>query len=392
MPKNEVKRVEASVPTVSGGLAIQQKLLSELDKAGQEFGIGFTDYGRRCAINAIAGVVMFTKQNGISIYDIDPTLLRLEVQNVGYTELNCATQPSEVYFDVRKSINADGKTIYQLKIKPQGAGNEKLVRTYGVGIKKGTGLSQAILVHEGDELVLPSYNGATVTPFKYTPKFENANNKVVAVIYVLEKVDGKFEYLYATRESVKANIVAQIRQNALYAFKKVTGQYTDKYGNKKEKYENDPDARDAFYEHVNELAEKMTVDELVNCKELQEYINPTYTSGGSKEAMIIRKMKNNALKNYPKEFDNSIIEASVHNMWEEDDTSVLEKKDARKVIDNVNAEIDEDVNEDTIEDFDVTKQEGVEQSTTPQSGLEQPSVDQSGDAMQTSDEDDDIPF
>lgn len=392
MPKNEVKRVEASVPTVTGGLAIQQQLLGELDKASQEFGVGFTDYGRQCAVNAIAGVLMFTKQMGISIADIDPTLLRLQIQNVGYTELNCATQPSEVYFDVRKSTNADGNTVYQLTIKPQGAGNEKLVRTYGVGIKKGVGLSQAILIHEGDEVVLPSYNGATITPFKYVPKFENANKKVIAVFYVLKKIDNSLEYLYATRESVKANIVAQIRQNALYAFKKVTGQYTDKYGNKKDKYENDPDARDAFYEHVNELAEKMTVDEFVNCKELQEYINPTYTSGGSKEAMIIRKMKNNALKNYPKEFDNSLIEESVRNMWEDSDASVFEKKDAKKVIDNVNAEIDEDVNENTIEDFDVAKQEGVEQSTTPQSGLEQPSVDQSGDAMQTSDEDDDIPF
>ena len=80
MPKNEIKKVEASVPTASGGLAIQQKLLGELDKAGQEFGVGFTDYGRQCAVNAIAGVVMFTKQMGISINDIDPTLLRLQIQ------------------------------------------------------------------------------------------------------------------------------------------------------------------------------------------------------------------------------------------------------------------------------------------------------------------------
>ena len=352
MAKNDLTKKENNAVAVTGGLAIQQKLLGELEKASQEFGVDFTEYGKRCAIKSIAGVVMFTKQIGIDINDIDPTLLRLQIQNVGYTELNYATQPSEVYFDIRKSSNSEGKTIYQLTIKPQGAGNEKLLRKYGVGIKEGTGLHPAILIHEGDELVLPSYNGTTITPFKYVPKLENANKKVIAVFYIVEKVDGSVEYLYATRDSVKANIIAQVRQNTLYEFKKVTGTYKDKYGNEKEKTEIDVDARNEFYERVNKLAETLSVDELLENEEIKKYVNPTYTSGGSKEAMILRKMKNNACKNYPKEYDNSIIEESVRNMWEENDPSVLEKKDAKKVVATIDAQIDEDVNEDTIDDFD----------------------------------------
>lgn len=352
MAKNDLTKKENNAVAVTGGLAIQQKLLGELEKASQEFGVDFTEYGKRCAINSIAGVVMFTKQNGIDINDIDPTLLRLQIQNVGYTELNYATQPSEVYFDIRKSSNGEGKTTYQLTIKPQGAGNEKLVRKYGVGIKEGTGLHPAILIHEGDEVVLPSYNGTTITPFKYVPKLENANKKVIAVFYIIEKVDGSVEYLYATRDSVKANIIAQVRQNTLYEFKKVTGTYKDKYGNEKEKTEIDVDARNEFYERVNKLADTLSVDELLENEEVKKYVNPTYTSGGSKEAMILRKMKNNALKNYPKEYDNSIIEESVRNMWEDNDPSVLEKKDAKKVVATIDAQIEEEDNEDTIEDFD----------------------------------------
>ena len=396
MPKNEVAKKENNQVAVTGGLAIQQQLIGELEKASQEFGVGFTEYGLRCAINSIAGVLMFTKQNGIDIKEIDPTLLRLQIQNVGYTELNCATMPSEVYFDIRKSTNADGKLVYQLTIKPQGAGNEKLVRKYGVGLKEGTGLHPAILVHEGDELVLPSYNGLTITPFKYTPKLENANKKVIAVIYIVEKVDGSVEYLYATRDSVKANIIAQIRQNTLYAFKKVTGKYKDKYGNEKEKVELDTEARDKFYEEVNQLAETLSVDELIENEKVREYINPTYTSGGSKEAMILRKMKNNALKNYPKEYDNTMVAESVHNMWEENDTSVLEKKNAKQVVKDVDAQVDEDVNEDTIPDFDLTDEQKAQGKPLNADDFKPVNevVDNPADEKvdEKVDEDDDIPF
>ena len=43
------------------------------------------------------------------------------------------------------------------------------------------------------------------------------------------------------------------------------------------------------------------------------------------EQMILRKMKNNALKNYPKEYDNTYVANSVKNMFEENDESVVEE-------------------------------------------------------------------
>ena len=344
---NEIVKQEKKEVALTGGLALQQQLLGELDKANKDFGADFTPYGRTCAVNCIAGIVMFCKQNDIEIKDLDPTLLRLQVQNVGFTELNYASIPSEIYFDVRKTTNDEGKKAYTLTVKPQGAGNEKLVRKYGVGLKKGTGLHNAILIREGDEFIMPSFDGLKVTPPVYKPKLENANNKVVAVMYPAEKEDGSVEYLIATRESVKANLIAQIRQNALYddSFKV---KYTGKNGREYEKI--DKDKRNEFYAKVDKLTEKMTVDEMLECEELKDYINPTYTSGGSKEAMIMRKMKNNALKNYPKEYDNSYIADSVRNMFEEQDKSVLEKAN---VVATVNAELDEDLNDDVVEDFDI---------------------------------------
>lgn len=339
---NELTKTKKQEVALSGGLALQQKLLDELEKANEDFGASFTPYGKTCAINCIAGIVVFCKSNGIGIDKIDPTLLRLQVQNVGYTELNYASIPSEVYFDLRENKKTG---VYSISIKPQGAGNEKLVRKYGVGLKKGSGLHNAILIREGDEFIMPQFNGMEMTPPIYKPQLKNANNKVIAVVYPAEKEDGSVEYLIATRDSVKANIIAQIRQNTLYAFME---KYTAKNGQEYERV--DKVKRDEFYDKLNKKCENMTLDEMLEDEEILAYVNPTYTSGGSKEQMILRKMKNNALKNYPKEYDNTYIANSVRNMFEENDESVLERKDITKKVER---ELDEDLNDDVMEDFDV---------------------------------------
>ena len=364
MPKQELTTTKKNEVALSGGLALQEKLLGELDKANQEFGADFTPYGRTCAINCIAGIVAFTKANEIDFGSIDPTLLRLQVQNIGYTELNYSAIPSEIYFDLRKTY-VNGKEMYSIAIKPQGAGNEKLVRKYGVGLKKGSGLHNAILVREGDEFIMPQFNGMEMTPPIYKPQLKNANNKIIAVFYPAEKEDGSVEYLIATRESVKANIIAQVRQNTLYRFTKQV-ERVGKNGQKYTKEEVDKEARDKFYEELNKKAESMTLDEFLNDEEVLKYVNPTYTSGGSKEQMILRKMKNNALKNYPKEYDNTYIKNAVENMFEEQDKSVLERKD---IVKKVEKELDEDLNDDVIMDFSTNDEE-----TTPKEEEKNPQM------------------
>ena len=390
MPKNEIETKEKNEVAVTGGLSIQTKLLNELDQANKDFGADFTKYGKTCAINCIASIVMFAKSKGIGLDEIDPTMLRLQVQNVGFTELNMASIPSEAYIDLRKSykwvettdketgeVKKEKKVQYAISIKPQGAGNEKLVRKYGVGLRKGDGLKNAILIREGNEFIMPYFDGEQMTKPQYKPKLENENNKVIAVMYPAVKEDGSIEYLIATREGIKPNLIAQIRQNALYGFtKEVDEEYVGKNGKKytKTKTVVDEVARDEFYKMIEEKASKMSVDEMLADEELLEYINPTYTSGGSKEAMIMRKMKNNALKNYPKEYDNSYIAESVKNMYEEQDRSVLERKN-KNIIEDVERDIDDDLNDDNIVDFtaDDTPQEPVEQTPVDtNSGKDEP--------------------
>ena len=91
----------------------------------------------------------------------------------------------------------------------------------------------------------------------------------------------------------------------------------------------DTEARDKFYDSLNDRK----LDDLLSDPKLKEFINPTYTSGGSKESMIIRKMKNNALKLYPKEYDNSLQKDAVTSMFEEDDKSIKVNANPDDIID-----------------------------------------------------------
>jgi hypothetical protein len=54
-----------------------------------------------------------------------------------------------------------------------------------------------------------------------------------------------------------------------------------------------------------------TVDDMLKCKEARPYISPAWLD--STEAMIVRKMRNNAIKKYPKNL-NSIASTSYMEM------------------------------------------------------------------------------
>lgn len=345
---NEIVKTEKR--ELTGTVKLQVELANELNVASEQMGASFTDYGKKCVVNAIAGLAVTCTNQGISLKDLDPTLLKINLQNVGYTELNYAAIPSEIYFDLRKTTKYDDDgnkiTKYNITIKPQGAGNEKLTRKYGVGLKKDIGLHSPWLVREGDEFELPSFNGIDMTPPKWKPK--SLDGKVTMVVYPAVKVDGSVEYLMATREGIKANIIAQIRQNSLYAFTK------EEVNSKGRKYEKvDTEARDKFYEELNAYAESHKVEELLAEPKFAEYVNPTYTSGGSKEQMILRKMKNNALKNYPKEYDNAYIRDAVEGMFEDVDDSLKEKPIKKDVVAKVEKEINETPQSDAVQDFNV---------------------------------------
>lgn len=374
MPKNESKNTNAQPVVLGGAQALQVKLVNEIEEANSQTGATISEYGKRCIINAIAGLVQTCKSSGIDMQLLDPTLLRLQLANVGYLELNYSA--GEIYFDLRKNTEwsedpetgkKSARSTYSLTIKPQGIGNEQLTRKYGVGLKPQTGLHSPWIVREGDELEYPQFDGTKITPPKW--RMKNPDGKVIAVVYCAEKTNGEVEYLIATRESVKANIIAQIRQNMMYSdeFKKTNakgGEYLDK------------SLRDKWYQELNVFAESHTLDELLAEPKYAECVNPTYTSGGSKEQMILRKMKNNALKNYPKDYDKSYIFEAVKEMYEDRDDSLNEPPmivNRNQVIEQVNADIEKEPEvENAPKDFEVNEDGEVTRKVEPQKPVEEP--------------------
>lgn len=351
---------------------LQVKLIGEIEKTAEEIGTEFTEYGKRCMVNAYAALITQTRAQNISLSDIDGAMLRLAFQNIGYTELNFSALPSECYFDLRKFKDANGVYHYTVAVKPQGAGNEKLVRKYGVQIKN---LLPCWLIREGDEYTLPYWDGVTMTQPSWKPK--NLDGKVILVIYPLEKQNGRTEFLIASREGIKPNIVSQIRQNAMYAFK-------------------DAAAKEAFYRGLDDDAEKCTVDELIRLEKYRDYLSPTYLSFGSREQMIIRKMQNNALKNYPKEYDSTAMRNAVESMFEDNDDSLKEKAavfNKADVVATVEKEITEESKEPPIADFEVKEDGTVEESAEkPSEEVEEtdkqepPSEEESGSTEETVEE------
>ena len=198
-----------------------------------------------------------------------------------------------------------------------------------------------------------------VVPPKWTPK--SLYGKVKMVVYPVEKENGDVEWLMADRSSVIANVVAQVRQNALYAFilKDENGKPSYRYG----KQVVDSKARAAFYEKNNQRAEEANgdLDKFLANPEVKKYINPTYTSFGSKEAMIERKMKNNALKQYPKDYESSIVAKAVSDMAEDYDESLNNRDFAdseQDVVQSVEEETKAEPKGDKVPDFEVNEETG----------------------------------
>lgn len=393
--KNKQPGKAAKAPAVVGGSLIttsdpqfptlsparQQEVISaELFGNAEKMDYKYSEYGKKCALNGIVAAQVYLRANEKDFKDINIPLFILSLHNLAVTELNCATIPAEAFCDMRGNI---------LAFRPQGVGNERLVRKFGVGIKPDTGLHKCWVIREGDEFTLPQFNGLEVVPPKWTPK--SLSGKVVAVVYPVEKKSGDIEWLMADRGSVIANVVAQCRQNALYAFvkKDADGNPLDKYGHlayPKGKYKAaiDNKARDNCYEKLNQLADEANgdLDKFLSYPEVAKFINPTYTSFGSREAMILRKMQNNALKQYPKDYESSIVAKAVSDMNEDYDPTLDEhpgkEEPERDVIEQVEEETKAAPTGDKVPDFEVDDETGevanqnLEGPTAPAKAPENP--------------------
>ena len=62
----------------------------------------------------------------------------------------------------------------------------------------------------------------------------------------------------------------------------------------------------------------MTLDALLDAPEFDKYISPAWKEGQSRESMIVRKMRNNITKKYPKNFENAYVAMTYEEATNED--------------------------------------------------------------------------
>lgn len=290
-------------------------------------GIQMDGYSRQCVINAISAIHSVLDNKGLSWQD--PTFDRTSVTQILLTiaslKLNAAASPREVYFQTRNVKTAmkdeKGREIWkkQIEMGIEGDGNDSILARFGRDVKK---VGQFWLVREGDEFEYPSYNGLEMTPPKWKP---TGKGNVVRVVYPILKNDNTVEYHIAEREDVARNLAAHINNNIM----------NETFGICESRYKATADQRKKIEEKKAEIrkkAEEKGLDALDD-PELLPYISPAWSEFQSREGMIIRKMRNNAVKKIPKDFGNAYLELTYARNT---DDAIIQAD--RQISDNANRE------------------------------------------------------
>lgn len=327
--KNEVQ-VKPEMNTKLSYYANQYTGLMERDFA--EHGLQFDDYSKQCvmaSMSAIYGLVTSSKE---AMESLQGSNLRQVIGQVASLKLNANAVPRECYFQLRSKQDANGNWHKEVELGIEGDGNDAILRQFGVGVKK---VHPVWLVKEGDIFIYPKHKGMEMTPPEWEEKGES--QKVIRVVYPVEMTDGHVEYLISERESVKTNLLAHVRNSMM----------NETFGICKDRYKATDEQKSAIKAKKNEILDALrgcqTLEEMLSCEIARPFISAAWLD--TPEAMIVRKMRNNAIKKYPKDF-NAIASQSLMQM---DETY---QRVQEEIAENANSEdfiVDSNVVEDTEE-------------------------------------------
>lgn len=122
------------------------------------------------------------------------------------------------------------------------------------------------------------------------------SQKVIIVVYPIKLTDGTFQYLIAEREGVKINLFAHVRNNLM---NETFGICQNRYKASEEQKKKIAEQKEIIFEALRKCE---TLDDMLNCELARPYISAAWLD--TPEAMIVRKMRNNAIKKYRKNFNN----------------------------------------------------------------------------------------
>lgn len=268
----------------------------------EENHIEFSEYAKRCTLNAIASINNALDAQGVSWNDenLDKSDITQTLLTVASLQLNPTASPREVYFQVRNVgiKSPDGKsTIWKKKIEMgiEGDGWDSLLSRFGRNVEK---VYPYWLVRENDEFTYPTFNGLDMIPPTWKPK---GIGKVVRIVYPILHTDKTIHFYIAERSDVKKNLIAHISNNLM----------NETFDICADRYKATTEQKQQIAEKKKELLSKakdLDFEALLDSADFDKYISPAWKEEQSRESMIVRKMRNNVVKKIPKDFSNALAE------------------------------------------------------------------------------------
>lgn len=253
----------------------------------EQNGVQYDEYSKQCAMNAMGAIFQLVQNTDkADMNSLNTSNLREVVAQCASLKLNANAMPREVYFQLR-SKQVNGQWVKMVEMGVEGDGYDSMLRHFGDNIDT---VYPVWLVKEGDDFTYPRRRGINVEPAEWTPK--GLSDKTVRVVYPIKLKDGSVDYLIAEREPVRTNLIAHIKNNML----------NETFGICADRYKATPKQKEEIKvkkaEILSAIRECETLEDILNCEVAKPYISAAWLD--TPEAMIIRKMRNNAIKKFPK--------------------------------------------------------------------------------------------
>lgn len=282
-------------------------------------GVSFDEYSKQCAMAAMTSIYQLVKDSDKvkDLNSLDTSNLREIVGQAASLKLNANAVPRECYFQLRtKKVGDNYMQVVEMGI--EGDGNDAMLRNYGENVDT---VYPCWLVKEGDDFSYPKHKGIEMTPPEWEEKGQS--QKVIRVVYPIKLKDGTFQYLIAEREGVNVNLFAHVRNNLM---NETFGICKNRYNATDKQLEEIKAKKEEIYDALRKCE---TIEDMLACEIAKPFISAAWLD--TPESMIVRKMRNNAVKKYRKDF-NSMAKQSF-NQLDETYVSVQEE-----IAENANSE------------------------------------------------------
>lgn len=253
----------------------------------EQNGVQYDEYSKQCAMNAMGAIFQLVQNTDkVDMNNLNTSNLREVVAQCASLKLNANAMPREVFFQLR-SKQVGGQWVKMVEMGVEGDGYDSMLRHFGDNIDT---VYPVWIVKEGDDFTYPHRRGINVEPAEWTPK--GLSDKTVRVVYPIKLKDGSVDYLIAEREPVRTNLIAHIKNNML----------NETFGICADRYKATPKQKEEIKvkkaEILSAIRECETLEDILNCEVAKPYISAAWLD--TPEAMVIRKMRNNAIKKFPK--------------------------------------------------------------------------------------------